>query len=56
MFVFVKKTDHMYGFFFFFKLGQHREERRDEMTVHRRGDKIKKKKLIVDPSTVKKVE
>ena len=34
------------NFFFFLKFGQHREERRDEMTVQRRGDKIKKKKLI----------
>ena len=42
VFIFIKKTDHMYEIFFL-KSGQHREERRDEMTVQRRGDKIKKK-------------
>ena len=42
VFIFIKKADHMYEIFFL-KSGQHREERRDEMTVQRRGDKLKKK-------------
>ena len=36
--------------------GEHKEERRDEMTKQRRGDKIYKKNWSMGPSTVKKVE